>query len=358
MNASRSAGGRVRSLRRLMQERGIDVLLVTGRENIRYLTGFTGSAGCVIVAGSRPLLITDFRYRTQARVEAPQAKLVIQHTDIVSALGKAAAGMGVGTLWFDEASLTFDRIRGLRKQGLRLRGIKDPVAELRQRKDAGEIMKLRTAIRRAEESFRALRGSLRAGMTEREVALRLEWLMREKGARRAAFDIIVASGRNGAMPHASASSRRLRTGDLVTIDFGAEADGYFSDITRTVCIGKPTSRQREVHALVLQAQQAAIRAIGAGVPCAEVDRAARDVIKTAGQGDRFGHATGHGIGLMVHEGPSLSALSKATLDTGMVVTVEPGVYLPGWGGVRIEDMVLVTDRGPKLLTGLPRGLEG
>ena len=147
MNASRSAGGRVRSLRRLMQERGIDVLLVTGRENIRYLTGFTGSAGCVIVAGSRPLLITDFRYRTQARVEAPQAKLVIQHTDIVSALGKAAAGMGVGTLWFDEASLTFDRIRGLRKQGLRLRGIKDPVAELRQRKDAGEIMKLRTAIR-------------------------------------------------------------------------------------------------------------------------------------------------------------------------------------------------------------------
>jgi len=357
MSECRPAGERIRRLRRLMREQRIGALLITGRENIRYLTGFTGSAGWVVVAGARPLLITDFRYRTQAQAEAPRARLVIQQKDLVSAVSRVAAASGVKTLWFDEASLTFDRIRELRKQGLRLRAANDPVATLRQQKDAGEIRRIRTAIRRAEDSFRTLRRSLRAGMTERDVALRLEWLMRERGARRAAFDIIVASGRNGAMPHASVTSRRLRTGDLVTIDFGAEADGYFCDITRTVCIGRPTTRQREVHALVLRAQQAAIDAIRSGVPCADVDRAARDLIAAAGHGDRFGHATGHGIGLLVHEAPSLSRLSKSRLEQGMVVTVEPGVYHPGWGGVRIEDMVLVTDRGPKLLTGLPRGLE-
>jgi Xaa-Pro aminopeptidase len=275
----------------------------------------------------------------------------------VSAVSGFATASGLQTLWFDEASLTCDRVRELRKQGLRLRAAKDAVATLRQRKDAGELMQIRTAIRRAEGSFRALLATLKAGMTEREVSLRLEWLMRERGARRAAFDIIVASGKNGALPHASAMSRRLRTGDLVTIDFGAEANGYFCDITRTVCIGRPTTRQREAHALVLRAQRAAIGAIRAGVLCSDVDKAARDVIAAAGQGDRFGHATGHGIGLMVHEAPSLSWLSKGRLEPGMVVTVEPGVYHPGWGGIRIEDMVLVTEKGPRLMTSLPRGLE-
>ena len=340
-----------------MRARGIDALLIAARENIRYLTGFTGSAGYVILAGARPVLITDFRYQLQAQREAPEATLALQKKDLLSAVAEAAAAVGAKTLWFDESSLTFDRVRGLRKQGLRLKGVPDPVSELRQRKDDGEVARIRTAINRAEESFLALRRVLRPGMTEREAALRLEWLMREKGAQKAAFDIIVASGRNGAMPHAAASSRRLRTGDLVTVDFGAEADGYFCDITRTVCIGKPSSRQRKVHALVLQAQQTAIASIRPGIPCADVDRAARDVITAAGQGDRFGHATGHGIGLMVHEAPSLSSRSKARLAPGMVVTVEPGVYLPGWGGIRIEDMVLVTETGAKTLTSLPRGLE-
>jgi Xaa-Pro aminopeptidase len=351
-----SAGERVRSLRRIMRRRGIGALLVTGRENIRYLTGFTGSAGWVIVAGARPLLITDFRYRTQAAVESPQVRLVIQQRDLVSAVGDTGRRLGVQTLWFDEASLTFDRVRQLRKQGFRLQGVQDPVADLRTRKDPGEIRKIRTAIRRAEESFLALRSSLKAGMTEREVALRLEWFMRQKGARKAAFDIIVASGGNGAMPHASASSRRLRAGDLVTIDFGAEADGYFCDITRTLCLGRPTSRQRELHELVLRAQQAAVSAIRVGAPCADVDKAARDVITAAGWGEQFGHATGHGIGLLVHEAPSLSRLAKGRLEAGMVVTVEPGVYRPGWGGIRIEDMVLVTEEGPRIMTALPRDL--
>jgi len=339
-----------------MRERGIGALLVTQRENVRYLTGFTGSAGIFLVASGRPVLITDFRYEVQAPAEAPGVSVMVQRKDLASVIRAAADRIGAGMLWFDESSLTLDRIRMLRKQKLRLRGARDLVAELRQRKDVVELAHIRTAIRRAEESFYELRPHIRPGASERDLGLRLEMLIREKGSRRAAFDIIVASGRNGAMPHAAASGRRLRGGDLVTFDFGAEANGYYSDITRTVCVGRPTARQREIHGLVLKAQQNAIDAIRPGVPCVEIDRAARSTIEQAGQGKHFGHATGHGIGLMVHEGPSVSALSKQNADRGMVLTVEPGVYVTGWGGVRIEDMVLVTDRGCRILTSLPREL--
>jgi Xaa-Pro aminopeptidase len=356
MNKRRPETARIAKLRLLMRERGIHALLVTQRENVRYLTGFTGSAGSLLIAHGRPVLITDFRYQVQAGAESPGTRLLIQKKDHASAIKAAAERLGVTTLWFDESSFTLDRVRALKKQGLRLRGAKDPVAEIRQRKDAAELRNIKIAIQRAEDSFRELSPRIRAGATERELGLRLEMLMRKRGARRAAFEIIVASGRNGAMPHASVSSRRLRDGDLVTFDFGAEASGYFCDITRTVCVGRPSERQREIHALVQQAQQKAIEAIRPGVRCVDIDRSARELIEKAGHGAHFGHATGHGIGLMVHEGPVLSALSKQCVETGMVITVEPGVYVPGWGGVRIEDMVLVTEGGHRVLTRLPRSL--
>jgi Xaa-Pro aminopeptidase len=340
-----------------MARRRIGALLITQRENIRYLTGFRGSAGSVIVGCSgRAVLITDFRYREQAGREAPGARIVIQTKDHLTAVHEAACGLRLDRLWFDESSLTVDRVRALRRKGLRLVGSRDLVADLRRQKDPSELKALRRAIGRAEDAFRSLRRYIRPGMTERELSLRLEWSMRQLGARRAAFDTIVASGRNGAMPHASISNRRLRSGDLVTIDFGAEADGYYCDLTRTVAVGPATARQRAVHGLVLRAQQAAIAAIAPGAAGRDIDRMARDLIAAEGHGEHFGHATGHGIGLQVHEGPSLSSLSKDRLAAGMVVTVEPGVYVPGWGGVRIEDMVLVTERGPKVLTTLPRDL--
>lgn len=347
---------RVARLRSQMDAKGMDALLVSQRENVRYLTGFTGSAGLAIVTSKRLALLTDFRYQLQARKEAPGALLVIQKKDWAGTVRRAAKRCGKGLLWFDESSLTLDRVKLLRKHGLRLRGGKDPVAPLRQVKDKVEIGAIRLAIRRAEESFLHLKRMLRPGMTEREIALSLEYLMREKGSRRVAFDIIVASGRNGAMPHASVTGRRIKRGDLVTIDFGAEAHGYLCDITRTFCIGPPTARQRAVHALVLKAQQAAIERVLPGVMCRELDSAARETITRAGYRKEFGHATGHGIGLMVHEGPSLSSLSRDRVAEDMVFTVEPGVYLPGWGGVRIEDMVVVTKNGAKLLTSLPREL--
>jgi Xaa-Pro aminopeptidase len=357
MSGAQQGPGRIVMLRKVMRERGIGALLVTRHENVRYLTGFTGSAGSAIIGPSgRPVLVTDFRYQEQAAAEAPGVKLLIQKKDHFSAIRSAAEQAGTGALWFDESSLTLDRVKALRKLKLQLRGTKDLVAELRQRKDASELALIRKAVRRAEHAFRDLLPAVKPGTTERELGLRLEMLIREHGSRRAAFDIIVASGKNGAMPHASASNRRLRSGDLVTFDFGAEADGYYSDITRTICVGRPTAQQREVYDLVLRAQKAAIQAAGPGIACASVDQAARSMIENAGRGKQFGHATGHGIGLMVHEAPAVSALSKADLREGMVFTVEPGVYIPGWGGVRIEDMVSVTGEGHQVLTGLSREL--
>jgi len=358
MTTKRSELNRIAGLKRLMAEAGIGALLVSKRENVRYLTGFTGSAGSVLVASGRPCLVTDFRYTIQARQEAAGVSVLIQKKDHPAALREAAERANVNALWFDEASFTIESLNKLRKQGLKLKGHRDLVGELRQQKDTLELASIRKAIRRAEESFRELNNYIRPGVRESALALMLEFLMRRKGARKAAFDTIVASGRNGAMPHASVTDRRIKQGDLVTFDFGAEADGYFSDITRTVCVGRPSARQQEIHGLVLQAQQAAIAAVRPGVACTGVDSAARDLIKGAGHAKQFGHGTGHGVGLMVHEGPSISPLSQDTVRPRMVFTIEPGIYIPGWGGVRIEDMVLVTDAGAKVLTTLPRGLEG
>lgn len=347
---------RVERLRARMKERRIKAVLVTGRENVRYLSGFTGSAGSLIVTDRRLVLVTDFRYQVQARMEAVGASLYIQKKDWASAITDAARHIGADRLWYNEASMTVDSAKRLRRAGLALKGTTDIIGDLRQYKDDVEIRCIRKAISRAEEAFRELRRYIRPGVSERDLGLRLEYLIRDKGSRRVAFDIIVASGMNSAMPHASVTERIIRNGDLVTIDFGAEADGYFCDITRTVCIGRPTRMQREIHEVVLKAQEAAINAIRPGIACRDLDSAARNIINKAGYGRRFGHSTGHGVGLMVHEGPAISQLSTANAAEGMVFTIEPGVYIPGWGGIRIEDMVLVTNKGVEVLTTLPRGL--
>ena len=340
-----------------MRSGNIEALLVTRREDVRYLSGFTGSAGSLLIGIGRPCLITDFRYKLQATKETSGIDVVIQKKDYFSALRDVVLDQGVQTLYFEESSLTIEEFKKLRKLGLKLHGHREMLRNLRMRKDRDELASLRKAIRRAETSFQELLRYIKAGATERELGLTLEFLMREKGARKAAFDTIVASAGNGAMPHASVSNRRIRMGDLVTIDFGAEAEGYYCDITRTLCVGKPTARQKEIHGLVLQAQETAIHSVRPGINCKDVDAIAREIITTAGHGPHFGHGTGHGIGLMVHEGPSVSPLSTDRIEQGMVFTVEPGVYIPGWGGVRIEDMVLVTDQGMKVLTSLPRELE-
>jgi Xaa-Pro aminopeptidase len=352
-----AAQTRIYRLKQLMKSGNIEALLVTHREDVRYLSGFTGSAGSLLVGVGKPCLITDFRYKLQAAKETSGIDVVIQKTDFFSALRDASFDQGVKNLWFEESALTVEELKKLRKLGLKVHGHREILRHLRMRKDRNELVSLRKAIRRAESSFQELLQYIKPGVTERELGLTLEFLMRGKGARKAAFDTIVASAGNGAMPHASVSNRRLKKNDLVTIDFGAEADGYYCDITRTLCVNKPTARQREVHQLVLQAQEAALQSIRPGISCKAVDAVAREIITRAGHGAHFGHGTGHGIGLMVHEGPSISPLSKDQVEQDMVFTVEPGVYIPGWGGVRIEDMVLVTKQGRKVLTSLPRELE-
>lgn len=349
---------RIRNLKQLMKREGVAALLVTRREDVRFLTGFTGSAGSVLVAGGKPWLITDFRYMVQAAQQTAGIRIYIQKKDFPSALAEAANRSGAAIIRFDATSVTIEGLSRIRKTGLSFKGHRDLVGELRQRKDELELKHLLKAIRRAEDSLRELKQFIRPGVRERDLALRLEFLMREKGAHKAAFDSIIASGRNGAMPHAGVTDRRIKQGDLVTIDFGAEAQGYFSDITRTYCVGRPSPRQREIHALVQTAQSAAIKAVLPGMTCKAADGAARDIIKSAGHAEHFGHGTGHGIGLMVHEAPSLSPLSKDRIAEGMVFTIEPGVYVPGWGGVRIEDMIRVTSSGAKVLTTLPRDIDG
>lgn len=350
---------RIGRLRQLMEADGIESLLVTRREDIRYLIGFTGTAGALLVTPSgKSCLVTDFRYKVQARREAKSVSVLIQEKDMFTALGNAAEQFRVKTLTFDVSALTMEFFKKLKKQGIALRGHRDLIRVLRQRKDTQEIANIRLAIQRAENAFKLLRRSIRPGAREQELGLKLETLMREQGARKAAFDTIVASGGNGSMPHATATNRRIRKGDLVTIDFGAEANGYFCDITRTLSVGKPTAKQREIHELVLAAQSAAIKRVRIGERCKSIDDAAREMICRAGHGSHFGHGTGHGIGLMVHEGPSLSPLSEDCIEQNMVFTVEPGVYIPGWGGVRIEDMVLAAKQGAQVLTTLSKDLEG
>lgn len=348
---------RISRLRGLMAQQDVSAFLVTRREDVRYLTGFTGSAGSLLVASGRPCLITDFRYKLQAGREAESVAVLIQKKDFFTALREIAERMGVDSLWFDESAYTVQEAKKLRKQGLAPKGHGDLIGALRRQKDEHELSNIRLAVKRAEESFRELKKHIRPGATERELGLRLEYLMREKGSRKAAFDTIVASGPNGAMPHAAVTNRRIKKGDLITFDFGAEANGYLSDITRTLCVGRPSVWQREIHELVFTAQAAAIRNARPGVSCKSVDAAAREIITRAGHGQHFGHGTGHGIGLMVHEGPVLSQLSKDRVEKDMVFTIEPGVYIPGRGGVRIEDMVHVTEKGVKVLTTLPRELE-
>lgn len=349
---------RLARLRRIMSGSGLDSLLVSRREDVRYLSGFTGSSGTLLVTSDRACLITDFRYKMQARGETSGITILIQKKDYFAAIRDAEERMDVDMLWFDESALTVEGLKIFKKKGFKIKGHRDLVKTLRQQKDKQELANILLAIRRSEEAFRELKGDIHPGATERELGMKLEYLIRGKGSRRAAFDIIVASGAHGAMPHAAVTNRRIKNGDLVTFDFGAEANGYFSDMTRTICVGRPTPRQLEIHGIVLKAQAAAIQSVRAGVPCKSIDDAAREIIKRSGYGKYFGHGAGHGIGLMVHEGPSVSPLSSDTVVRNMVFTVEPGIYIPGWGGIRIEDMVQVTDTGAKTLTSLPKELEG
>jgi Xaa-Pro aminopeptidase len=351
------AEARRQALRALLAHADLSALLVTKRVNVRYLTGFSGSYGALLLLHDRTLFFTDRRYEQQAAAEVPGTELVMAPGDQIGAVASVlrAAGDGLG---FEPAGLSWDDGQRLRiaVPGSAVVPAPPLVEELREVKDEGEVAAMREAARLGCEALDELLGDLRPGVTEREAAVALELAMRRLGGDGLAFDTIVAFGEHAAEPHHHPGARPLARGDLVKLDFGARVDGYCSDMTRTVVFGRASQRQREVYEVVRLAQAAGLACLRAGVPAGEVDRACRETIAEAGLGDAFAHPTGHGVGLEIHEAPRLRPGVGEPIASGMAVTVEPGVYLPGFGGVRIEDLVVARPDGHDLLTTAPKEL--
>ncbi len=351
---------RVGRLRELMERRSLTVLLVTRPENRRYLSGFTGSAGVLLITQERQAIATDFRYYEQVAIQCPNWELFRVGYDFDGQLPALLRELGVegGPVGYEAAHLTVDRLKRWRAalgDGPPLLDTVGLVEELRLVKDEGELQAIRRAVEIADCAFSQVLGQLRPGLTEREAAWQLESAMRLLGASAAAFDLIVASGPNSALPHATAGERFIQVGEPVVFDFGCVVDGYCSDVTRTICLGEPDDgRYLEIWKLVQRAQERALAGVKGGMGGVEADALARDVIAAAGYAEQFGHGLGHGIGLAAHENPRLSYTYPGPVPTGAVVTVEPGIYLPGWGGVRIEDLVVVRQDGVEVLTQAPK----
>lgn len=351
--------GRASRLRARLVELELDALLVTDLVHVRYLTSFSGSAGLVVLRADDLVLVTDGRYGEQApselaaagvdgRVEVAGADQKERVQDLVG---------GASRLGLEAEHVTWARQRRFAEEWFgeaELVPTEDLVADLRARKDAGEVARLRAASAIADAALAEVRPMLLERPAEREVALALDAVVRRLGAAGPSFETIVASGPNGALPHARPTGRTVREGDLVVTDFGALVDGYHSDMTRTHAVGELSPTQERMLEVVAASQSAGVAAVRAGVDVGEVDRACRQVIEDAGWGDAFVHGTGHGVGLQVHEAPRVSSSAAATLAPGHVVTVEPGVYLPEHGGVRIEDTVVVTDDGCEPITLAPK----
>jgi Xaa-Pro aminopeptidase len=339
----------------LLAERELDCLLVTNLVNVRYLTGFIGTNGACIVSSDERLFLTDFRYVEQARSQVQGYERVEAGRDMVADL----AGRLRGRAGFDDAHMTVELHRKLGEkvaEGVELLSAGGLVERLREVKDELELDAIRAAAEIANEAYEELRERGLAGRTERDVALTLTRSLEDRGAEGASFPAIVAAGPHGALAHAVPRDVEIPGGTLVVIDMGAQVDGYCSDCTRTLATGPLEDGALEVYELVRRAQDEALRAVRAGASCKAVDAVARDIIEAAGHGERFGHGLGHGVGLEVHEAPRLAKTAEGELRAGNVVTVEPGVYVPGELGVRIEDLVVVTEGEPEVLTAFPKEL--
>ena len=355
---------RIGNLRRKLRRTGLSGLLVTHLPDVRYLCGFTGSNAALAITGRRARLFTDGRYRTQAAAEVQAADIeIIARAAAIAAVEWLAAQPASESAGFDPAHTTVAEIARWREAlPARLRRtflavLPSPLIEpLRLMKDEAELEILREAALMGTRLFDYILGVLRPGLREVEVAAELEHAARLAGAEGMSFETIVASGARSALPHGRATEARLPRRGFLTLDFGIIHKGYCSDMTRTVHFGKPRANERAAYEAVLEAQQAAVDAVAAGVRCGDVDEAARSVLRRAGFAEAFSHSTGHGVGIEIHESPRIASGQTARLEAGMVITIEPGVYLPGQFGVRIEDMVAVTRTGREIFTPAPKAL--
>jgi Xaa-Pro aminopeptidase len=344
--------GRLKKLRAELDRRKVDALVVTHLPNVRYLCGFTGSAGVLLVA-RRPVFFTDGRYAGQASAEVQDVRTSIVRGGTLPAVAATCVKLGLKRVAIESEHLTVAQFAGLEQalgKGVKLVRLAGAVESLRAHKDANEIALLRNAVELSSRLFRPLLRSMRSGLAESAIAGKLEYMARKAGAERMSFETIVASGERSALPHGVASATKLPTEGFVVLDYGVVLDGYCSDMTRTIHLGKASGEARNLYRAVLEAQLAAISVVRAGATAGEVDRAARQELRRAKLDRFFTHSTGHGVGLEVHEVPRLAAGNDAVLQPGMVITIEPGVYIPGKCGIRIEDMLLVTERGYEVLT--------
>ncbi len=353
--------GRAHRLRRTFEEVGCDAMLVTKLVNIAWLTGFTGSAALALVLADEIVFVTDGRYEQQAAEELDRAgvaaRLEIGLTAAAQREAVVSAAAGIGRLGLEANAVSWAQQRSFADvwfPGAELVPTEHLVDGLRMVKDEGEVARIEAAAAIATAALATVGHRLRDRPTERDVALELDTEMRRLGAQASSFATIVGSGPNGAKPHARPGERRIERGDLVVLDFGALLDGYCSDMTRTMMIGEPTPTQARMLEVVAASQAAGVAAVRDGAECVDVDRACREVIADAGWAHAFVHGTGHGLGLEIHEGPRVASSSTGSLATGFVITVEPGVYLPEHGGVRIEDTVMVTAQGCRALTLAPK----
>ncbi|MDH4227434.1 MAG: Xaa-Pro peptidase family protein [Deltaproteobacteria bacterium] len=329
----------------------LDALLVSSLTNVRYLSGFTGSNAVALISKNTALLITDSRYTLQARQEAKGFAIRIA-SNYIEDLALLLKKSKIRRLGFEPLTVSYEVYRRMKKafKGTSLVPVKRPVEGLRAVKDKEELAAIRAAIKVAEKGYAHVEGTGAVGRAERDVSLGIERVVKDLGADAMSFETIVASGKRSAMPHGTATGKKIARHEFVIVDMGVSLGGYKSDETRTYVTGKPTGRQREIYSIVKDAHDKAIDVVREGSLASEVDRAARAYIEKKGFGSYFGHGTGHGVGLDIHEDPSVGPKSKTVLKQGMVITVEPGIYIPGFGGVRIEDMVLVGKHGPEVLT--------
>ena len=345
-------------LRRLLRRTAADGLLVTNFTNVTYLTGFTGDDSFLLLTPKSAVVISDGRYTQQLSEECPDVDVAIRKpgTEILAAVTKVVGSAKVRKLGIEAASMTVAFCSALTKELARVEilSTSNLVEQLREIKDSGEVAEIRTAIDIAQRAFAVVRASLRSDRTEKEIAYELEHQIRLFGGTSCSFIPIVGVGPRGALPHARLSQHCIGESDFVLIDWGASGELYVSDLTRVLVTGKISTKLERIYGVVLKAQLAGIAAIKPGAVMRDVDSAARGVIEAAGFGPRFSHGLGHGIGLEIHEAPRLASNQERKLKAGMVVTVEPGIYLPGWGGVRIEDDILVTRTGHEVLSSVPK----
>ncbi|MEC2071334.1 M24 family metallopeptidase [Alkalihalophilus marmarensis] len=336
---------RLNKLRVVMERMSLDAVFIVSKENRRYFSGFTGTSGTLIITQNAELLLTDFRYVEQAKAEAPEFE-VIQHTGLLQeAVGEKLESLHAKKVGMED-SLTVGFLREVKnKSACTYHSVETEMNEIRKIKDESEIEKIKKGIELCDLAFEHILSFIKPGQTEKEIGLELEYIMKKNGAEGIKANHVIASGERSALPHGAATNRVVNTGEFVKMDIGAVVDGYFSDFTRTVVIGEPTDKQLEIYHIVRTAQEAALRFIGPGKVCSEVDEVARSIIREAGYGDNFGHSLGHALGLHIHEKPVMRSTDQSILEPGMVITVEPGIYLPGWGGVRIEDLVIIQEGG-------------